>query len=88
MNCALAPCGSAANGDESGAGTDQKNAPTLEKQLNNAVKILQRRQIRIEDPGVRAQVATTLTTVSQYSDLLALFQQDSEISNHLQTRPK
>ncbi|MGQ7189959.1 TMAO reductase system sensor histidine kinase/response regulator TorS, partial [Escherichia sp. HC-CC] len=63
----------------------QKNAPTLEKQLNNAVKILQRRQIRIEDPGVRAQVATTLTTVSQYSDLLALFQQDSEISNHLQT---
>ncbi len=26
----------------------QKNAPTLEKQLNNAVKILQRRQIRIE----------------------------------------
>ncbi|MFO6485004.1 hypothetical protein ACLBR5_21855 [Escherichia coli] len=63
----------------------QKNAPTLEKQLNNAVKILQRRQIRIEDPGVRAQVATTLTTVSQYSDLLALYQQDSEISNHLQT---
>ncbi|EFM1543722.1 TMAO reductase system sensor histidine kinase/response regulator TorS [Escherichia coli] len=63
----------------------QKNAPTLEKQLNNAVKILQRRQIRIEDPGVRVQVATTLTTVSQYSDLLALFQQDSEISNHLQT---
>ncbi len=62
-----------------------KNAPTLEKQLNNAVKILQRRQIRIEDPGVRAQVATTLTTVSQYSDLLALYQQDSEISNHLQT---
>ncbi len=55
------------------------------KQLNNAVKILQRRQIRIEDPGVRAQVATTLTTVSQYSDLLALYQQDSEISNHLQT---
>ena len=44
------------------------------------VKILQRRQIRIEDPGVRAQVATTLTTVSQYSDLLALYQQDSEIS--------
>lgn len=66
----------------------QKNAPTLEKQLNNAVKILQRRQIRIEDPGVRTQVATTLTTVSQYSDLLALYQQDSEISNHLQTRPK
>ncbi|EIK7014007.1 response regulator [Escherichia coli] len=63
----------------------QKNAPTLEKQLNNAVKILQRRQIRIEDPGVRAQVATTLTTVSQYSDLLALYQQDSEISTHLQT---
>lgn len=49
------------------------------------MKILQRRQIRIEDPGVRAQVATTLTTVSQYSDLLALYQQDSEISNHLQT---
>ncbi|STI86892.1 hybrid sensory histidine kinase TorS [Escherichia coli] len=59
------------------AGAIQKNAPTLEKQLNNAVKILQRRQIRIEDPGVRAQVATTLTTVSQYSDLLALYQQDS-----------
>ena len=49
------------------------------------MKILQRRQIRIEDPGVRTQVATTLTTVSQYSDLLALYQQDSEISNHLQT---
>lgn len=63
----------------------QKNAPTLEKQLNNAVKILQRRQIRIEDPGVRAQVATTLTSVSQYSDLLALYQQDSEISHRLQT---
>ena len=40
----------AANGDESGAGADPENAPTLEKQLNNAVKILQRRQIRIEDP--------------------------------------
>ena len=63
----------------------QKNASTLEKQLNNAVKILQRRQIRIEDPGVRAQVATTLTTVSQYSDLLKLYQQDSEISHRLQT---
>lgn len=49
------------------------------------MKILQRRQIRIEDPGVRTQVATTLTTVSQYSDLLALYQQDSEISNHLKT---
>ncbi|XPE25497.1 hypothetical protein ACNKHM_01340 [Shigella sonnei] len=36
---ALAPVG-AANGDESGAGQIQKNAPTLEKQLNNAVKIL------------------------------------------------
>ena len=58
----------------------QKNAPTLEKQLNNAVKILQRRQIRIEDPGVRAQVATTLTTVSQYSDLLALL---SEVEPHV-----
>lgn len=79
---------SAANGDESGAGTDPENAPTLEKQLNNAVKILQRRQIRIEDPGVRAQVATTLTSVSQYSDLLALYQQDSEISHRLQTHAK
>lgn len=63
----------------------QKNAPTLEKQLNNAVKILQRRQIRIEDPGVRTQVAITLTTVSRYSDLLTLYQQDNEISNRLQT---
>ncbi len=49
------------------------------------MKILQRRQIRIEDPGVRAQVATTLTTVSQYGDLLALYQQDNEISHRLQT---
>ncbi|MGS3078860.1 hypothetical protein AB2909_25360, partial [Escherichia coli] len=63
----------------------QKNAPTLEKQLNNAVNILQRRQIRLEDPGVRAQVATTLTSVSHYSDLLALYQQASEVSHSLQT---
>ncbi len=48
MNCALAPCG-AANGDESGAGTDPEKCANAEKQLNNAVKILQRRQIRIED---------------------------------------
>lgn len=52
------------------------------------MKILQRRQIRIEDPGVRAQVATTLTTVSQYGDLLALYQQDNEISHRLQTHAK
>ncbi len=47
MNCALAPTG-AANGDESGVGTDPEKCATLEKQLNNAVKILQRRQIRLK----------------------------------------
>ncbi len=47
MNCALASAG-AANGDESGAGADPEKCTTLEKQLNNAVKILQRRQIRMK----------------------------------------
>ncbi|MBE1768951.1 TMAO reductase system sensor histidine kinase/response regulator TorS [Escherichia marmotae] len=63
----------------------QKDAPTLENQLNNAVKILQRRQIRIEDPGVRTRVAQSLEIIHRYSDLLALYQQDNEISNRLQT---
>ncbi|WP_212632915.1 hypothetical protein, partial [Escherichia coli] len=55
----------------------QKDAPTLENQLNNAVKILQRRQIRIEDPGVRTRVAQSLEIIHRYSDLLALYQQDN-----------
>ena len=62
--------------------------PTLEKQLNNAVKILQRRQIALKIRVFVRRSQQRLTTVSQYSDLLALYQQDSEISNHLQTRTK
>lgn len=49
------------------------------------MKILQRRQIRIEDPGVRTRVAQSLEIIHRYSDLLALYQQDNEISNRLQT---
>lgn len=63
----------------------QKNTPTLKKQLNNTIKILQHRQIHIKNPNIHTQIATTLTTVNQYNDLLTLYQQNNEINNHLQT---
>ncbi len=45
----------------------------LEKQLNSAVKILQRRQKYIEDPAVRGQVENALNSVKRYTELIALY---------------
>ncbi|MEG2266391.1 MAG: TMAO reductase system sensor histidine kinase/response regulator TorS, partial [Acinetobacter sp.] len=53
-------------------------------QLNAAVKVLHRRQIRIEDPVVRTQVADAVNSISRYVDLLALYRQDNDITTRLQ----
>nr|WP_285892856.1 TMAO reductase system sensor histidine kinase/response regulator TorS [Citrobacter portucalensis] len=62
----------------------QNNLAALENQLNAAVRVLQRRQIRIEDPVVRTQVANTVNTISQYVELLSLYRQDNDITTQLQ----
>lgn len=53
----------------------QNNTAALESQLNAAVRVLHRRQIRIEDPVVRTQVADTVNTISRYIELLSLYRQ-------------
>lgn len=62
----------------------QNNLAALESQLNAAVRVLQRRQIRIEDPVVRTQVANTVNTISRYIELLSLYRQDNDITTQLQ----
>ncbi len=62
----------------------QNNLAALENQLNAAVRVLQRRQIRIEDPVVRTQVANTVNTISRYVELLSLYRQDNDITTQLQ----
>ncbi|OCF81681.1 hybrid sensor histidine kinase/response regulator [Citrobacter freundii] len=62
----------------------QNNLAALETQLNAAVRVLHRRQIRIEDPVVRTQVASAVNSISRYVDLLALYRQDNDITTRLQ----
>lgn len=62
----------------------QNNVAALETQLNAAVRVLHRRQIRIEDPVVRTQVAGAVNSISRYVDLLALYRQDNDITTRLQ----
>lgn len=62
----------------------QNNLAALEKQLNAAVRVLQRRQLRIEDPVVRTQVTNTVNTISHYVELLSLYRQDNDITTQLQ----
>lgn len=46
--------------------------------------MLHRRQIRIEDPVVRTQVADTVNTISRYIELLSLYRRDNDITTQLQ----
>ncbi|MBJ9265704.1 TMAO reductase system sensor histidine kinase/response regulator TorS [Citrobacter freundii] len=62
----------------------QNNLAALENLLNAAVRVLHRRQIRIEDPVIRAQVADAVNSISRYVDLLALYRQDNDITTRLQ----
>jgi len=62
----------------------QNNLAALENQLNAAVRVLQRRQLRIEDPVVRTQVTNTVNTISRYVELLSLYRQDNDITTQLQ----
>ncbi|MDM3323247.1 TMAO reductase system sensor histidine kinase/response regulator TorS [Citrobacter sp. Cb080] len=62
----------------------QNNLAALETQLNAAVRVLHRRQIRIADPVVRTQVAGAVNSISRYVDLLALYRQDNDITTRLQ----
>lgn len=62
----------------------QNNLAALENQLNAAVRVLQRRQLRIEDPVVRTLVANTVNTISRYVELLSLYRQDNDITTQLQ----
>ncbi|QXX83149.1 TMAO reductase system sensor histidine kinase/response regulator TorS [Providencia sp. R33] len=60
------------------------NAAELDNQLNQAVKILKRRQKYIEDPAVRNQVGSALEVVSRYVELIALYRQENDITTRLQ----
>mgnify|MGYP000793818363 FL=1 len=62
----------------------QNNLAALESQLNAAVRVLHRRQIRIEDPVVCTQVADAVSTISRYDELLSLYRQDNDITTQLQ----
>ncbi|VEB52115.1 hybrid sensory histidine kinase TorS [Salmonella enterica subsp. enterica] len=55
------------------------------KKLNQLVKILSRRQQRIEDPTVRAQIADALEKINQYTTLVTLFRKENAIRDQLQT---
>ncbi len=67
-----------------GSNQPHRNMAELEKQLNSAVKILQRRQKYIEDPAVRGQVENALNSVKRYTELIALYRQDNDITTRLQ----
>ncbi|HEC8330756.1 TPA: TMAO reductase two-component system sensor histidine kinase TorS, partial [Providencia rettgeri] len=60
------------------------NTVELDNQLNQAVKILQRRQKYIEDPAVRHQVGNALDIVSRYVELISLYRQENDITTRLQ----
>lgn len=62
----------------------QNSRMSLENPLNAAVRILHRRQLRIEDPVVRSQVADSLSTIGGYVDLLELYRQENDITTRLQ----
>ncbi|ACR67545.2 TMAO reductase system sensor histidine kinase/response regulator TorS [Edwardsiella ictaluri] len=55
-----------------------------EERLSQALRILQRRQQRVEDPRIRAQIARALGQVAQYRTLVDLYRQDNDIYARLQ----
>ncbi|PBO38250.1 TMAO reductase system sensor histidine kinase/response regulator TorS [Salmonella enterica] len=61
------------------------DAEDTDEKLNQLVKILSRRQQRIEDPTVRAQIADALETINQYTTLVTLFRKENAIRDQLQT---
>ncbi|EBC2853549.1 TMAO reductase system sensor histidine kinase/response regulator TorS [Salmonella enterica] len=61
------------------------DADETDEKLNQLVKILSRRQQRIEDPTVRAQLAGALEKINQYTTLITLFRKENAIRNQLQT---
>lgn len=56
-----------------------------DEKLNQLVKILSRRQQRIEDPTVRAQIGDALRKISQYTTLISLCRKENAIRDQLQT---
>lgn len=61
------------------------DAEETDEKLNQLVKILSRRQQRIEDPTVRAQIADALGKINQYTTLVTLFRKENAIRDQLQT---
>lgn len=61
------------------------DADKTDEKLNQLVKILSRRQQRIEDPTVRAQIGDALAQISQYTTLVSLFRKENAIRGQLQT---
>lgn len=55
-----------------------------EDRLAQALRILQRRQQRVEDPRIRAQIAQALTQVADYPTLVGLYRQENDIQARLQ----
>lgn len=67
-------------------GDEGRQAPAaLGDRLTEAVRIVQRRQQRIEDPRVRLRTEQALQTVMAYQTLVALYRQENDIRTRLQT---
>lgn len=64
---------------------DAQGLSDADEKLNQLVKILSRRQQRIEDPTVRAQIADALEKINQYTTLVTLFRKENAIRDQLQT---
>lgn len=60
------------------------DADETDEKLNQLVRILSRRQQRIEDPTVRAQIADALEKINQYTTLVTLFRKENAIREQLQ----
>ncbi|WP_039045282.1 TMAO reductase system sensor histidine kinase/response regulator TorS [Plesiomonas shigelloides] len=55
-----------------------------QQQLAQAVRILHRRHLRVEDPGVRRELAEAITTISQYQALIDICKNINHIQEQLQ----
>ncbi|MGL4268495.1 MAG: ATP-binding protein, partial [Plesiomonas sp.] len=55
-----------------------------EQQLAQAVRILHRRHLRVEDPGVQRELADSIGVMEQYQKLIAICKNISQIQGQLQ----
>ncbi|TFZ51518.1 TMAO reductase system sensor histidine kinase/response regulator TorS [Serratia proteamaculans] len=63
-------------------------SPALTTAIEEHVRILRRRQQRVEDPQVRQEIGTRLAVVEHYPQLMALYQQLFDIHQRLQQQSR